>query len=351
MVKQWTAGRLCPRLARTCVVMSVLLAALAAPAKQPVLVFRLDVSLAVGKLRDDTSLAFISNSRLLVRHHEKVVVFDLIKREILATVTLDNDLRQGIWPTHDGNFLARSGPRLVLYDSGLQVVARTDIPYMAEVQVSPSGELATVDSRSQVALLNTDTLASISSKTITEFKLANTGFVEQHWSTDGDFYFKPFVGGERLLLKGKRHCVGTVYVLGLDNVLIDTCSFKAGQVVNLEGKTVYSISNIDDLAFARANSSGTRFVLGFQRYSKSHVWRDLNIIADIAGVDDPSDLIVLLAYEKGSGKPIFELSWKLVKDEAMYGRYDNSAVALSPDGSVLATARSGAVEIYQLTGK
>jgi hypothetical protein len=351
VVKQWKAGRLCPRLARTCIVMSVLLAAPAAPAKQPVPVFRLDVSLEVGKLREDTSLAFISSDRLLVRHHEKLLVFDLIKRKILAAVALDNDVREGIWATHDGNFLARSGPRLVLYDSGLRVVASTEIPYMAEVQVSPSGKLASAAWNSQVILLNTDTLAPISSKTILAFKLANTGFVEPNWLTNGDVYFKPFGGGEKLLLKGNRRCVGDVYVLDLDNILIDTCPFKAGQVVNLEGQKVYLIPDIDGLAFARANADGTRFVLGFQRYSKSHVWRDLNIIADIAGVDDPSDLIVLRAYEKGSGKPTFELSWKLVKDEAMYGRYDNSAVALSPDGGVLATARGGAVEIYQLPGK
>jgi hypothetical protein len=353
-------------------------------AQQASPVFRLDLTqqlkpsqqMRVAFLNDELLLLSLSQiQQIPVSKHAWMVkdaeesaetmVVDVKQQRQVRTVTLGNQNAHLLWPTHDGNLIVRVGDELWLYDGGLQKIARFRLSAEytpLEIQISPDRRMILAQSwahqktqdgkwtkRLVTDLLQTDTLTPVVLENAPLVHgLVDTGFIEMDEKTDGDVYFRRFKDStEKLLVKGNGRCRSRAQAVGGDRVLVAPCSSKRGQVENLLGEPIYQIGDAS-WSFAQTSVSGKVFVLGFQQYSGTHFVKDLNLLSDLAGVDDPADVVVLKAYEQDSEKPVLELKWKPTKSEPLYNSYDNFAVGLSPNGRMMALVRGSWLEVYQL---
>ena len=306
----------------------------------------------------------VSKNAWMVKDAEEsaeTLVIDVKQQKLVRTVRLGNQSAHVLWPTHDGNLVVRVGNELWLYDERLEKTTRFPLsteyaPF--EIQVSPDGRMIMAqrmlyqgkrEDHLVTDLLQTDTLAPVVLRNAPRvLHLVSTGFIEVDEKANGDIYFRPFSNSTgKLLVKGKGRCSPHAQAVASDRVLVASCSAKKGQVVNLAGAPIHQIGD-PSWDFAQTSVSGRAFVLGFQQYSKAHFLKDLNLLAVLAGVDDPADVVVLKAYERDSEKPILELGWKPAKSEPLYNSYDNFSVGLSPDGQLMAIVRGSWLEVYQL---
>ena len=293
----------------------------------------------------------------------KTIVVDVKQQKVVRTLTLGNSNAQLMWPTSRGGLLVQAGSEMWLYNADLAKIATFPMAEAhSRIQFSPDASVLSIQtpswsktaggkwqSNGKTDFLQADALTLIPVVNPPKVPiLADSGFVQVEQS-DGDVYFRPFASSERTLLtKSKAKCTARVFSLGHDKVLVGpNCSDREAKLLSLAGGPSVPI-NAGDLAFAQTSTSGATFVLGFQRKSRMHFLKDFNLLGDLAGTEEISELASLEAYESNSGKKIFQLTWKTAKDEPLYNSYDNSAVALSPDGLMLAMIHGNWLEVYQL---
>ena len=289
------------------------------------------------------------------------MVFDLEKQKVIQTIAFGNRNALKMWPTHSGNLIVQLGDHLVLYDAEFKRIAASQIPdEYARILLSPDGKLImaqkTFTSKSKdgkwlktfkADLLQADTLEPLDVQIpFTVDQLTDTGFI--HVAEDG-LYFRSFAEStDKLLKKQTKNCLPRVEVIAPDQVMIGTCDSRKGQILSLEADVVRTLDDASP-SFARTSTLGNVFVLGLETYSKTHVLKNLNLLADLAGVDDPTDEMILKAYTSTSETPLLVLKWKVGKNDPEYNNINaESLVALSPAGSMLAVIRGAALEIYQL---
>jgi hypothetical protein len=346
--------------------------------------FRLDLSQRLKPLQEiqvtflNDDLILLSTSRMqqipvgnrawMVKDAEQsaeTMVVDIKQRKQVRTVTLGNRNAHFLWPTHNGNLIVRVGDELWLYNGALQKISDFRLSVDStpvQIELSPDRRMLLAQSwlrqktieggwtkRLVSDLLQTDTLSLLKLENVPIFpQLADSGFLEGDENGGGSIYFRPFSDSSRkLLIEGKESCPPRAQVVGVDRVLVARCTSTKGQVINLGGEPVHQTDDAS-WSFAQTSISGKVFVLGFQQYSRMHFLKDLNLIADLAGVDDPADVVVLKAYARDFEKHIFELRWKPTKSEPLYNSSKNFAVGLSPDGQMMAVVHGSALEVYQL---
>jgi hypothetical protein len=311
------------------------------------------VTLAKSGIR----LAFLTDEVLLLSSETpwKTFVFNVGKQRLLQTVELRNRLVTDMWPTHNGNLVVRSSDQLILYDRDFKEVAKAQIPHEAiDIQLSPEGtRLAWTtwpSKKAKITVLDANTLKTIAEEiSAIPPELASEGLIYGNWGTgeNGRVYFRPFDGsGERVLFEGKPKCGSGAQVLDKDHVLLRTCVHKDAYVVDFDGRVSGEIHG--DPSFIQTSTSGKSFAFGIQTYSATRFSKNLNLLADLSGVEEYAEKFVLRAFETKSNKLVLELKWKLQKDEPMFNRYDNQIVALSPNGHLLATIRGKSLEVYEL---
>lgn len=327
-------------------------------AKQPVPNWRLDLSELVILRKSEVRLLFLTDEIVLLSSETpwKTFVLDVGKQRLLQTAELRNRSAIDMWPTHDGNFVVRSSGDLILYDRDFREVTKTQIPKEAiHIQLSPDGtRLAwtTWPSRkAKITVLDADTLRTITEEiSAIPPKLASEGLIYENSDTgqDGRVNFRPFNGsGERALFEGKPKCGSGAEVLDKSHVLLGTCVNKGHYLVDFAGHVSGEIHS--NWSFIQTSTSGRTFALGIQQNDATHFFKNLNPLSALAGVEEDAEEFVLRAFETKSVKTVFELRWKLNKDEPMFDRYDSSIVALAPNGQLLATIRGKWLEVYRLT--
>jgi hypothetical protein len=291
----------------------------------------------------------------------KTIIVDTTQKAQLKTVALGNENARQLWPTHDSNLIVKAGNELRLYDGDLHKIAQLQLStdYMpANVEMSPDGRVIGFQRFQRdrngkreliTELLDTATLTpvALTNPPGVIWSLLGTGFVGEEWSGKGDLYFHPFSGGRpKLLARAHDHCQFPVKSIATDRILVGNCGSKNLQIVNLSGELVREIH--DDVAFAQTSISGRTFILGFEKYSAAHFFKNFNLVANLAGVDDPADETLVRAYEADGENPIFQLKWKPKRSEPLFSAYDNSAIALSPNGKMAALIRGSSLEVYEI---
>jgi hypothetical protein len=321
--------------------------------------FRVDLAEHAAISQSQIRLVFLTDEILLVSAGERppsALIFDVTHRKLLRTAVLGSARASDIWPTHDGNFFVRSpDDHLVLFDRDFKEVVRVQIPREAtNIQLSPDGRKIAwtywpSNRSTRTTVLDADTLKTIMEESSTiPPRLASTGLLYENWyyGGDGRVYVKPFSGvGEQVLHRGKPKCLSLAEGVYTDHFLLKTCAHKNPYIVDLAGQPSYEVPAGH---FLQTCTSGKSFAMGEQRYSATHFLKNLNLPADLAGVEEYAEEFALRAYESKSGKLVVELKWKLNKNEPMFDRYDNDIIALSPNGQLLATIRGTWLEVYDV---
>ena len=294
------------------------------------------------------------------------MVLNVEEQRQLKTIALGNHRADQLWPTHDGNLIVKADNEFWLYNGNLERVGRfvlSEDYRSRDIEVSPDGRLLIAQNESSeiangkrhkitvTQLLQADSLTPVAVHNLPrKIQLTENGIIARD-ETSGSLYLVPFSGSERKLLAVREgDCRPWVQAIGAKHFVVRSCSSKSTQILNENGEVLRQTGHGPG-SFAQTCISGRTFVLGFQEYSKMHFIKNLNLLADLAGADDPSDLVILRAYSQDAEAPSLELKWKPKKSEPMFDTYDNNAVGLSPDGEKMAIIHGRWLEVYRVPVK
>lgn len=306
-------------------------------------------------------LAFLTENDLLISYGDEFArtsEFNVEQQKIVGDVTLKNEKGSDLWVTHQGNILVRGPQALMMYDPQFRLIRKFGVADAARVDVSSGGKYAWIWTASgfpvpqwKNLVIDADTFDEVSTfqRASTGLQLGNNGFFQVS-SGDGNIYVLPIdASGSSLLQKRDSRCpAGQVFALSSRLFLLPACNRKSLQVLNSEGALQYEIPVRYGLAFVQTDRAGVHFACGFLGYSAHHIVRDLDLPANLAGVDNPSDLFDLRVYNETDGNMVLDLKWGLEKGDALSERYDNAAIALSPSGQLLAFIRGSDLQIVHL---
>jgi hypothetical protein len=145
-------------------------------------------------------------------------------------------------------------------------------------------------------------------------------------------YYLRLPGNERVLLfhGSHRNCwPGDPHFVGDDQILVNQCNGKS-LVLNTRGTKLYSFTKLSE-AYIALNDEGTRFAV-FERSS--------SLLHEFEG----TNRLKVSVFRSADGRKIFERKWHLGDRDGI----NDGRIALSNDGSLLAIARGGEVQIFRL---
>lgn len=343
----------------------------AASAENPSLVAHVDLNPLVGTPGPYSSVQFLTGDLVLISNGQsspRYAIFDLASHRVLATGVSCALTGRDAWATPAGNILVACAQGLVLYDRNFHELAQANIPLSRytvrdSLTFSPTRKLVAVNPLPRQAttrVLNTDTLAEVA--TYQAFGVYVYGISESGYSTyetsgqqEDVLTFHSFQNSPAVELAArKQRCAQAGFGVSESEFLRTSCGKDNGEIIDLKsGQSRLNFPGSDDAVFAQTTTSGKRFALGFQGYTKGHeLKKAINpmtyVIALGTCCDDPDNLFKLRVYDQRSGGMLAEFRWQTKQGEPMWERYDNSAVALSPDGEHLALLHGVAAEIYRI---
>lgn len=145
-------------------------------------------------------------------------------------------------------------------------------------------------------------------------------------------YYLRLPAKQRVLLfhGNHRNCwPGDPHFVGDGQILVNQCNGKA-LVLNTKGTKLYSFPKLSE-AFIALNDEGTRFA-AFERSS--------SFLHEFEG----TNRLKVKVFRSADGRKIFERKWHLGDGDGI----SDGRIALSNDGSLLAIARGGEVQIFRL---
>jgi len=142
-------------------------------------------------------------------------------------------------------------------------------------------------------------------------------------------YYLRLPGKERVRLFHGNCWPGDPHFVGGDQILVNQCRGKA-IVFNTKGRELYTFPRLSE-AYIALSDEGTRFAAYERSSSFLHEFEGTNRLK-------------VSVFRSSDGKKIFERKWHLEDGEGINDR----RIALSRDGSILAIAHRGEVQIFFL---
>jgi hypothetical protein len=341
-------------------------------AEQPKFVARLDLTASIGVPGTYSSVSFLTDEVLVISNGQSSpasVLFHTTKNKILRTGNTCATTGRSVWASSAAGMLVACAKELVLYDQEFRPMAHiaAELKYVEQqtLKFSPTREYVAVEGAGKysITVWSTDTLSQVASfplgsKYITGiFKLGYLVYGIPKGAQGGGLTFFPFQASQgKTLLNDETNC-GASFAIGESEVLATQCGKRPGEIIDVSTAQVrVQVPETKSATFAQTSISGKRFALGFQEHSRVHTLKQvLNPFTYIKALgtccDDPSDLFTLKVYDQQSGRVLTEFQWKTNKNEPLWERYDNSAVALSPTGDYVAFLRGSVVEVYEISDK
>ena len=347
-------------------------AVVGAAGEQPESIAKLDLTRTVGTFGADSGVVFLTDDVLLISngHSSPIsVVYDIPRKEIVRTGRMCGLTGKSVWATPGGMLLSDCYDGLVLYDLEFRQIAKfqTRLDHYTirnTLSLSPTHELVALSPFPKLGattVLATATLTevhSFPSPSVGMLGLYKTGYTVATYAkgmNEVEVSFYPFLGLQPILLiKREKSCWWDTFGISESELLKPCGQGGKGKVIDVNtAQNTLRIPDIESANFVQTSGSGKRFALGFQEYSKAHTIKQIinpftYLLALGACCDDPSNLFRLRVYDQGSVGAVAEFHWKTNKNDPMWERYDNSAVALSPSGEYVAFLRGTVVEVYRI---
>jgi hypothetical protein len=341
-------------------------------AEQPQLISHFDLASAVGVLGPDSGITFPTDALLLIsngRSSPTSVLYDIHEKKVVQTGTTCAITGKSVWATAAGKILSACSDGLTLYDVEFRQIAKFQIhldyyTLKDTLLLSPTHEFVAFDPlprHDTAKVLTTATLTEVRtfpSKPIYVEGLYSSGYLvanDVKGKEGSELSFYGFLNAQPVLLgKSDRECWSYGFGISESELLRPSCGRELGKIMDVATAHVrVAVADTESANFVQTSVSGRRFALGFQGSSKSHVVKQLANPTTYIGAlgtccDDPSDLFRLRVYDQLSGRVVAEFHWKTRRGDAMWERYDNSAVAISPSGEYVAFIHDTAIDIYRL---
>jgi hypothetical protein len=344
--------------------------AAAMAAEQPQVAVKVDLTSTIGTPSVYWSVAFLTDRLLLISNGQSSptsVLYDIIDRKVIRTGKTCGVTGLKVWGTFGGNVLAACNGGFVVYDQEFRPIAHFSAALNTyDMLLSPTRRFLAVNplpERGAAKVLTTDILAEFAtfpSKSGYIISLTQAGYIVYDSAKEKEGWelsFYPFPGSHpQSLLKSNKNC-NAGFGISESEFLKLACGKERGKIIDITtGKFRAEVSDAGQADFAQAATSGKRFALGYQDYSKAHVVKQLaNPLTYLAALgtccDDHSNLFRLRIFDQETGNLLKKFHWKTSKNDPLHDRYTNYTFALSPNGEYVAFLRGVLVEVYRIPDK